>query len=193
MVVIDFTLPGGPPLTPDQFADVCEDAKEGVLEIVNATLVPAITVSGEKVPIVKDRIVSDRDSHSWAAKLQSLRHLEGTGDNEVRKVHAFVVDFGGLDTYQDMTVRHVPYRLRFTIDSYYEDETGITNDNPSIWHSREIAKLAQALYLSRTANRPATVKRVTGFTERRGLARIGETVVRESLAEVYLEIKPVPI
>lgn len=193
MPVEDISLPGGT-LTEEEFADVCEYIKEGVLEVLNAALIPAgASVEGEKLPVIKNRLIVDRAPGKWAAKLQSDRHLEGAGDGQVKKVHAFMVGYGGLDNYEDRTVGHIPFRLRFTIDSYYEDEVGTDADNPEKRHAREVAKVAFALYKSRTLNRPQVVKRVVGFRERRGLARMGETVVRESLGEVYIEIKPVPL
>jgi hypothetical protein len=181
------SIPGGT-MTPSQFADVCESIKDGVLEVTTATLIPeGAPVEGEKLPTIKNRLVIDSDGRKWAAKLQSDRHKEESPEGEILKVHAFMIGFGGLDTYEDKTVGHVPFRLRFTVDSYYEDEVGTDTDNSELWHAREIAMLAFALY------RPGVVKRVVGFHERRGLARIGKTVVRESLGEVYIEIKPAPL
>lgn len=182
-------------VTPALFADLCEEVKLGIMEVLTAELVPALpVVPGEKVPVVKNRRIIDASPESWAAKLKSPRHIEGTGENTVEKVHAVMVGYGGLDTRSDdNTVGRKGFRLRFIIDSYYEDEIGEDDDNPEKRHAAEVARVAYVLFASRVLNRPGVVKRVVDFNERRGFTRMGESVMRESLGEVYVELNAVPL
>jgi len=187
--------------TPAKLAEFIEEAKLGLLEVLNTELVPALpVVAGEKIPLVKNRRIIDEDLSKYAAKLRSKRHIEGTGTNAVEKIHTFMVGYGGLDEdiqgetgHGQTTVGRKQYRVRFLIDSYYEDEIGTDADNPEKRHAAEIARVAYALSASRTLKRPGVVQRVGAFTERRGFATFGEGIARQSLAEVYVILEAVPL
>lgn len=187
--------------TPAKLAEFIEEAKLGLLEVLNTELIPALpVVAGEKIPLVKNRRIIDLVPDKFASKLRSKRHIEGTGANAVEKVHAFTVGYGGIDEdiqsetgHGQTTVGHKQYRVRFLIDSYYEDEIGTDADNPEKRHAAEIARVAYALSTSRTLKRPGVVQRVGAFTERRGFARMGESMARESLAEVFVVLEAVPM
>lgn len=177
------------------FAGFCEEAKQGIAEVLRKELIPeGAPVAGEKVPIVKNRRILTDTPQDWATLLRSERHKEGTGLNEVEKVHAFMVGYAGIDTdSEDNTVSQKSFRLRFVIDSYYENKVGSDTDNPEILHGREIHKIGYALVASRVCNRPGVVKKVVAFRERRGFTRLGEALMRESLAELIIELQPVPL
>lgn len=180
--------------TPELFADMCEEVKAGILEVLNETLIPfGPPAPGEKLPKIKNRRIIDRNADAWAKKLRSNRHREGDPPNHVEKVHTFMVGYGGLATYEGQSVGQKGFVLRFLIDSYYEDETGSDSDNPEKRHAREVAKAAYALFQSRVLKRPGLVKKIADFSERRGFTKMGETVVRESLGEVFVELQSVPL
>lgn len=180
---------------PEEFAELCEEVKEGILEVLNATLIPAgPPVVGEKLPAIKNRRIIDRVPATFASKLSSDRHLEGVGTDAVKKVHIFMVGYGGIDTdVPSPTVQRKNFQLRFLIDSYYEDDIGMDEDNAEKRHAAEVHKVAYALFASRTLNRPGIVQRVIGFSERRQFSAMGENIVRESLGEVLVLLKGVPI
>lgn len=176
------------------FADFCEEAKEGIAEVLRKELIPEESVVGEKVPVIKNRRILTDTPQDWATVLRSERHKEGSGVNEVEKVHCFMVGYAGIDTdSEDNTVTQKSFRLRFVIDSYYENKVGSDNDNPELSHGREIHKIAYALVASRVCKRPGVVKKVVAFRERRGFTRLGEAVMRESLGELIIELQPVPL
>lgn len=180
--------------TPAKLAEFCEEAKLGMLEVLNAELIPAVVTAGEKIPVLKNRRIIDTIPDKFASKLRSKRHIEGTGANQVEKVHAFMVGYGGLDTdVPQTTVGRKVYRIRFIIDSYYEDEIGNDLDNPEKRHAAEVARVAYALAASKVLRRPGIVHRVGDFIERRGFARMGESVMRESLGEVFVTLEAVPL
>lgn len=189
------SIPGGT-LTPKQFAeDVCTPIKNGIIQVITDILIPSgPPVEGEKLPIIKNRLMIDNSANTkWAVRLSSPRDIELINSKPVPRVHAVLVAFGGLSEYVENTVGHVGLRLRFTIDSYYQEWLGTDEDNADIRHNNEIAMTALALYQSKTLGYPNIVKRVLGFNERRALVRMGETIVRESLGEFYVEIMPAPL
>jgi hypothetical protein len=193
-------MPGGT-LTPELFADdYCEAARQGLIEVIRETVIPpGEPQPGEKVAEVFDRLIVDSDGDQWAAALTSPRHVEqppleaGPDAQPVEKVHAVMVDAGGIETYEEPSTNQAGFRLRFVLDAYYEDEIGTNADNPAKWQAREIAMLAWAILSSRTLNRPGIVLQVYAFRERRGLRRMGERKVRQSLGEVWVDLQPVTL
>jgi hypothetical protein len=187
--------------TPAKLAEFVEEAKLGMLEVLNAELVPALpAVSGEKIPVVKNRRIIDLAPEDFASKLRSKRHVEGTSTNTIEKVHAFTVGYAGIDEdiqsetgHRQTTVGCKQYQVRFFIDSFYEDEVGTDTDNPEKRHAAEIARIAYALSTSRTLRRPGVVQRIGGFRERRGFVRMGEAVIRQSQVEISIILEPVPL
>ena len=178
--------------TPAKFAEMIEEVKLGILEVLTAELVPAGITVGEKIPLLKNRLIVDPVPDKFAARLRSKRHKEGTGSDVVEKVHAFMVGYGGIDTNNpDNTVGRKGFRLRFLIDSYYEDDIGTDADNAEKRHGAEIARVCFALFASRVLRRPGIVQRVADFQERRGFSPMGETVMRKSLGELYVVTKAV--
>lgn len=176
--------------TPEQFAEMCEIIKEGILECLNQELVPETVVPGEKIPKVKNRRVIDLIPDTWAGKLKSDRHL--AEDGKTKKVHTYMVDFGGITSVNDdNTVGGKSFQLRFMIDSYYEDEIGTDADNPGKRHSEEVHRIVHKLWMSRTLKRPKFVKKIVDLSERRGFARMGQTLTRESLGELIVDLHAV--
>jgi hypothetical protein len=180
--------------TPEKFAEIPEIVKAGILECLNGELVPLTVTPGEKIPAVKNRRIVDLDTGTWATRLKSDRHLEGTGDNTTRKVHCYLVGFGGIvAATDDNTVGGKSFQLRFLIDSYYEDEIGTDLDNPEKRHGEEISRITHVLWMSRTLKRPKFVKKIVDWSERRGFAKMGNNIMRESLAELIVDLHAVPM
>lgn len=182
--------------TPARLAEYVEESKLGMLEVLTAELIPGTITPGEKIPFLRNRRIADYPSDRMAAPLRSKRHIAGVDENgkPIEKVHAFTVGYGGLDTdIPQTTVGHKQYRVRFLIDSYYENEMGTDVDNPEKRHAAEVARVAYALAKSKVLNRPGVVYKVGDFKERRGFVRMGEAVIRDSVAEVYVILEPVPI
>lgn len=192
-------MPGGT-LTPEGFADICEAAHEGLVEVVRAAVIPpGNTVPGERVPKVFGRLVVDPDANTWAAALTSERHVEqpppeaGPEAEPVEKVHAIMVGWGGIETYDEPSINQAGFRLRFVLDAYYENEVGTDADNPEKWSAREISMLAWSILANRTLNRPGIVVSIYAFRERRGLRPMGERRVIQSLGEVWVDLQPVTL
>lgn len=198
-------------MTPTEFAQYVERVKDRLLEIVAGELVPPPSdppAETERVPKVIKWLVADSVPRTYAARLRSDRHVvktevEGQTVAE-QQVHAFVLAYGGLETYvppePSNAVRSVFYKLRFTLDSYYQDYPGSDKppaegelpDNAEARHGAEIARAAHALLSARPLGVEGA-KRVTGWRERRGLARIGEVPVKESLGEFFVELSGIHI
>lgn len=180
--------------TAAKFAEMMEEIKAGIIEVAEEELVPGVVALGEKIPFVKNRRIVDLNPSTWATRLKSPRHKEGTGENEVQKVHSFLVGFGGITSVnEDNTTGGKSFTLRFLIDSYYEDEIGTDQDNPEKRHADEVHRLCYVLWMSRVLRRPGLVKRIVEFTERRGFAKMGDNVTRESLAELTVDLNAVPM
>lgn len=180
--------------TPAKFAEIPEQIKDGILELLEAELIPSSVTPGEMVPRVRNRRIVEVDPNTWRGRLKSPRHLVGTGDNEVQKVHSYLVGYGGIVAQNDdNTVGGKSFQLRFLIDSYYEDDIGTDSDNPEKRHAAEIARITYKLWISRTLGRPTFVKRIVDFSERRGFAKMGDTITRESLAELIVDTHAVPM
>lgn len=179
-------------MTPQEFADYLETVKGRIIALISNELVPGQTSPGERLPKVINRLVVERNRDTWAAKLRSKRHVETVNTVSQEMVHAFMIGYGGLGTYEDRTVRSVAYRLRFTVDSYYQDSPGTDEDSPEKRHGAEIARVAHVLLTTRPFGVEG-VKEVTGFNERRGLSRLGNVIVRESLGEMFVTLKPIQI
>ena len=180
--------------TPEKFAEIPEQIKDGILELLNDELVPPTVTVGEKIPRVRNRRIVEIEPTTWKGRLKSPRHLEGSGDDQVQKVHSYLVGYGGIVSQNDdNTVGGKSFQLRFLIDSYYEDEVGTDEDNPEKRHADEISRIVYKIWTSRTLRRPTFVKRIVDFSERRGFARMGDTVTRESLAELIVDTHAVPL
>lgn len=181
-------------MTPEEFAAYVETVKDRVADLINIELVPTAVTSGEKIPAVHKRLIIDRNSAAWASRLKSDRHVEQVatdeGTVEERIVHAFMVGYGGIETRPSTLVRTVAWNLRFTIDSYYQDLPGTDIDNPEKSHGAEINRVGYVLMTTRPFGVPG-VTRATEFRERRGLASMGDTILRESLGELWLELDPI--
>lgn len=188
-------------MTPTAFAAYVEQVKDRLLEIVSQELVPPVPdppVPDERVPKVIKWLVIDSVPKSFAARLRSDRHVVKTivDEQEVAEsqVHAFVLAYGGLEEYepQNKAVGCIYYRLRFTLDSYYQDFPGKNDENAEALHAAEIHRAAHTL----RATYPLGIsgaKRVTGWRERRGLARIGDVPVKESMGEFFVELDGIDI
>lgn len=178
--------------TSDKFAEIPEIVKEGILEILNGLLIPEEVEEGEKIPRIWNRRTVDLVPDTWAGRLSSDRHLKADG---LKAVHAFLVGFGGIEsTTDDHTVGGKCFRLRFLIDCYYEEENiGTNEDNPEKRQGIEISKMVHAIWMSRTLNRPRFVKKIVDWSERRGFARMGQTITRESLGELVVDLSAVPM
>lgn len=179
--------------TDEKFAEIPEIVKEGIIEIVEEKLVtPLPIVQGEKIPKIWNRRTIDLVPDTWAGRLKSDRHLKLDGE---KAVHSFLVGYGGITSVtDDNTVGGKCFQLRFLIDSYYEEEiVGTNEDNPEKRHGTEISRIIHAIWMSRTLRRPKFVKKIVDWSERRGFARMGQTITRESLGELVVDLSAVPM
>jgi hypothetical protein len=179
-------------VTPTELADYFETVRARIVSLIATELVPEEATEGERIPKIIDDLIVERNRDQWAARLRSNRHIEVTSGVEQKMVHAFMVGDGGLETYPDNTIRSVSYKLRCTVDSYYQDSPGSDGDSPAKRHAREIARVAHVLLTTRPFG-VTGVKKVVGFRERRGLAMLGNVQVRESLGEMFIELNPIQI
>ncbi len=178
--------------TPEKFADLCEEIKAGILEVIEETILPGAITAGEKVARVENRRIIDV-GREYANKLRSERH-KALEEESPDKVHAYMVGYGGIDTnIPSTTTGTKTFQLRFLIDSYYEDDIGTSDDNAEKRHAREVHMISYALFRNKVLNRPGIVHRVERWEERRGFATMGETMTRESLGELFVKILPIPL
>lgn len=191
------------------FAAMCEEVKAGLIEVIAAEIVPpGEPVEGEKVARLHSRRVIDTSPEAFASKMRSPRHVEqqpsgeapeNEGDpqplEDVQRVHAYMIGFGGVSgDGEDQSTGRKAFRLRLLIDSYYEDYFGTDADNAETRHASEVHRLAFAIYASLNLRRPGLVFKISEFRERRGFSRMGaNTMTRESLAEVIVDLRAVPL
>lgn len=172
-------------MTPEELVTLSEAINDRMYELISEKLVPVLVTPGEKVPKVFDRLVVDSDHRAWANMLKSERHVE----EEEKQVHAFMVYPKGMSDYPDNTVRSMPWQLDYAIDSFYQDYPGKTHDNPGFRHNKEITLIAATLWSARPFG-VVGVKMVTGFKENRVLTRMGDYVVRQSMAVARVKLQP---
>lgn len=178
----------------DDFEELCEGVKDGIMEVLTGELVPVTVTPGEKVAKLKNRRIIDINPSTWANWLKSDRHVIGTGDDAVEKVHCYMVGYGGISSVNDdNTTGGKVFQVRFLIDSYYEDDSPATDaDNAEKRHGAEVHRICYAIWMSRVLKRPGLVKKIVEFNERRGFAKMGDSITRESLAELTVDLNSVP-
>lgn len=176
-----------------EFAQMCEDVKQAIFEIVVLELVPVLpAVVGERVPKVVPMLLFDKDDNIWAGMLRSNRHKVTVASKQVEKIHCYMVGYGGIANYANNTNRTMPFAQRFVVISYYQDDAGTAESNAEKAHGFEMARLAYALNNTPNLNMPGVVVRTVEYRERREMTRIGDNQVREGVIEFFVELQPVP-
>src|SRR5919206_2061816 len=133
-------------LTPTEFVALTNSIKARIVELIEKELIPGgAPQQGDRLPVVKKRIIVDRLPDNWAAKLKSPRHVVG-GEP---KVHAIMVGFGGIEDYADRTTRSVAWRLRFLMRHYLYDFIGNDQDNAELLQAAEVFAVAHRLMTTR--------------------------------------------
>lgn len=181
--------------SPEDFAELLEAVKAGLQETITTVLIPeGEPQEGEKVPQIKNRRIVDVNPTTWANWLRSDRHKVGAGtEDEIDLVHCYMVGYAGITSVNDdNTTGGKSFRVSFTIDSYYADDIGSDDVNPEKSHGEEIAKMAYAIWMSRVLKRPGMVKKIVEFNETRGFAKMGDSITRESLAQLIVDLDAVP-
>lgn len=184
--------------TPQEFVAWVESIKDRLHAMVTNRLVPAVITPNERVPLILKRNTVDRNPSVWAARLRSPRHVVTVAGEAQEMVHAFMIGYGGIATLASdagrtgTTVGSRSYRLRFTIDSYYQEIPGTDDDNSELWHNQEILFVVDKLVNERPFGVPG-VGMVERWSESRGLTQFGDTPARESLGECYLDTDPIDI
>lgn len=180
-------------MTPEQLVTLTEAVNTRLYQLISDKLVPPLpVVAGEKVPKVFDRLVVDSDHRAWANMLRSPRHVENQAGQDVEQVHSVMIYPKGMRDYPDKTVRSMPWQLDFGIDSFYQDYAGKTNDNPGFRQNKEITLVAAMLW-STIPFGVSGVKRIVGYRETRVLSRMGDVMVRQSMAVVTIQLNPAQI
>jgi hypothetical protein len=179
-------------MTPEQLVTLTEDINTRLYQLISATLVPEESEDGERIPKVIDRLVVDQDHKAWANMLKSDRHVEIQNGEDVKQVHAVMIYPKGLRDYPDNTVRSMHWDLTFGIDNFYQDYPGTINDNPGYRQNKEIVLVAAVLW-STIPFGVTGVKRVVGYRETRVLSRMGDIMVRQSMAIITVRLNPAQI
>lgn len=179
-------------MTPEELVTLTEAINDRLYQLINTKLVPVNVTPGEKIPQVFDRLVVDSDHRAWANMLRSDRHIENQAGEDIKQVHSFMVYPKGLRDYPDKTVRAMPWQLDYGIDSFYQDYPGMTHDNPGYRHNKEITLVAATLWSARPFG-VVGVKKIIGFREIRVLTRMGDVMVRQSMAVVTIQLDPAQI
>lgn len=177
--------------TPAAFAQATREVKAAMVALLNAQLVPeGEPQPGERVPFIANRAIVNADrGEPWAGDLRSARHVEGGN----RKVDTFGVAYAGLQTREGSRVGRKGFTLRFVIFSYVEDDVGTNADNAEEFQNEQIARVVYALYQGRNLGIGGLVDKLGDFRERRGTIPMGTTLVKQSLGEVFVHLKPVPV
>lgn len=179
--------------TSTEFSTLIETVKQAVVDVAKAELVPPLPATeGERVPMIKNRLIYDKNRETWAAKLRSDRHTVSIAGNPEKKIHCYMISYGGIADYADRTVGMMPFALLFRVVGYYQDDVGVDGDNAEESMAFELGKLAYSYQNTPKLNLPGVVKRVTGYRERRDPAKIGEVQVIESVIEFFVELQTVP-
>jgi hypothetical protein len=180
-------------MTPEELVTLTESINNRLVQLVTDKLVPAgFPVPGERVPKILDRLVVDSDHTAWANMLKSDRHVEDQAGEMVKQVHSVMIYPKGLRDYPDNTVRSMPWEVNFGIDNFYQDYPGKTADNPGYRQNKEIVLIAATLLSARPFG-VVGVKRVIGFRENRVLSRMGDVMVRQSMAVCTIRLQPAQI
>jgi len=180
-------------MTPDELVTLTEQVNDRLVQLVTDTLVPSLpAVPGERVPKIFDRLVVDSDHTIWANMLRSDRHIETQNGVDVKQIHSVMIYPKGMRDYPDNTVRSLPWQLDFGIDNFYQDYPGKTNDNPGYRQNKEVTLVAATL-LSTVPFGVVGVKRVIGWREVRVLSRMGDAMVRQSMAIITVRLQPAQI
>jgi hypothetical protein len=179
-------------MTPEQLVTLTESAHQRLYELVRDRLVPLDITPNERVPKVFDRLVVDSDHRAWANMLRSDRHVEEQSGEQIKQVHTVMVYEKGMRDYPDKTVRSMPWDLVFGIDNFYQDYPGTSQDNPGYRQNKEITLVAAMLF-STIPFGVVGVKRIIGWREQRVLSRMGDIMVRQSMATCTLRLNPAQI
>ncbi len=180
-------------MTPEQLVTLTEQVNTRLYQLISAKLIPALpVVPGERVPKVLDRLVVDSDHSAWANMLRSDRHIESQGGVNVKQVHSVMIYPKGIRDYPDNTTRAMKWELSFGIDNFYQDYPGKIDDNPGYRQNKEIILVAAMLW-STIPFGVVGVKRIVGWRETRVLSRMGDTMVRQSMAVLTLRLNPAQI
>lgn len=179
-------------MTPEQLVTLTEDINTRLYELVSEKLVPEDVTPGERVPKVIDRLVVNSDHTAWANMLKSDRHVETQGGEPIKQVHAVMIYPKGLHDYPDNTVRSMHWELNYGIDNFYQDHPGKIDDNPGYRQNKEIVAVAAMLW-STVPFGVVGVKRVVRYRETRVLTRLGDVMVRQSMAVVTIRLQPAQI
>jgi hypothetical protein len=180
-------------MTPEQLVTLTEAINTRLYQLISAKLVPALpVVPGERIPKVVDRLIVDSDHRAWANMLKSDRHIESQTGVDVKQVHTVMIYPKGIRDYPGNTVRSMHWQLDFGIDNFYQDYPGKTNDNPGFRQNKEIILVAAMLW-STIPFGVTGVKRITGWRETRVLSRMGDVMVRQSMAIVTMQLQPAQI
>lgn len=176
-------------MTPEELAELTVDVNDRLFQLISDKLVPVDITPGERVPKIFDRLVVDSDHRAWANMLRSDRHDESEMGG--KQVHAIMIYPKGIQDYPDKTVRTMPWELEYGIDNFYQDYPGKTHDNPGFRQNNEIVIVAAHIWSTRPFG-VVGVKRVVRWRERRVLSRMGDTMVRQSMAVVSIQLDPAP-
>lgn len=177
-------------MTPEQLVTLTEAVNTRLYQLVSDKLVPALpAIPGERVPKVVDRLIVDSDHRAWANMLRSERHVENQAGEDVEQVHTVMIYPKGMRDYPATTVRSMHWQLDFGIDNFYQDYPGIVNDNPGFRQNKEIILVAAMLW-STIPFGVAGVKKIIGWRETRVLSRMGDVMVRQSMAVLTVKLQP---
>lgn len=179
-------------MTPEQLVTLTEQVNDRLYQLISDKLVPLVVLPGERVPKIFDRLVVDSDHTAWANILRSDRHIESQSGENIGQVHAIMIYPKGLRDYPDNTVRSLPWDLSYGIDNFYQDYPGKTGDNPGFRQNKEIVLVAATL-LSTVPFGVVGVKKIIGWRETRVLSRMGDTMVRQSMAVCTVRLQPAQI
>lgn len=176
-----------------EFAALIESVKQALVTITKTELgLDAAQAPEDRLPKVVDRLIFDLNSGKWANALKSNRHVVVVAGQELKKIHCYMVGYGGIATYPNNTNRAMPFSVRFIVVAYYQDDVGTDEANAEAAQGEELAKLAYAYNNTPNLTLPGTVVRVTDYRERREPTKIGDVQAREAIIEFLVELQPVP-
>lgn len=167
-------------MTPEQYAQLGADVHAGLVVRVKTVVRPAEGRKG----IVLDRDPVNLDEAQWLGALKSDDDLDENGD---KRVHAYIVRFGGSINPESPAVRSIQPTWVFPVEVFYTHDFGTDADNSEKRIRAEVLAVQMALAS------PPRIPGMGGYADlsiRLRLARLGGEIVHRGQGEIAVELQP---
>jgi hypothetical protein len=179
-------------VTPEEYAELGEAVHAAIITIVKSVVSPA-DPPAPAPPSVKglvlDRDPVNFDETAWFGALKSGEDVDGEGQ---KRVHAWVIRFGGSVDPESRAVRAIEPKWIFPVEIFYSHEFGTAADNSEKRLREEVLKVQFTLA---GQQRLGNIQRVSKHTDLSVRLRLGATKAQEVLhrgsGEISVELEPI--